>query len=228
MSAGRQLYVEALIEADLDTVWRLTQEPAAHQRWDLRFGEISYLPRADGQPQRFRYATTVLPRLTVHGVGVSVGERHRADGVCTSALRFESRHRLSLIGTGSGYWRYEPVSGGVRFITGYDYRPGWGRFGRLADLALRPALGWATAWSFDRLRLWAESGVPPERSRHRAAVEVGMRLATVAGGALTRKPLLLGVAVAAAVLVPPGPMAPAARRCRRTIRRPTRQRRPAV
>jgi hypothetical protein len=48
----------------------------------------------------------------------------------------------------------------VRFLTGYDYSPGWGRF---ADAAgIRWLLGWMTAWSFDRLRIWAETGQPPE------------------------------------------------------------------
>ena len=31
-------------------------------------------------------------------------------------------------------------------------------------------LGWATAWSFDRLRLWIERGIPPEVSQDRALI----------------------------------------------------------
>jgi hypothetical protein len=31
-------------------------------------------------------------------------------------------------------------------------------------------LGWATAWSFDRLRLWIEKGISPEASRDRALI----------------------------------------------------------
>ena len=31
-------------------------------------------------------------------------------------------------------------------------------------LAFRPLIGWATAWSFDRLRLWLEDGVAPEHA----------------------------------------------------------------
>ena len=35
--------------------------------------------------------------------------------------------------------------------------------GRSVDrLLFRPMMGWATAWSFDRLRLWAETGQTPE------------------------------------------------------------------
>jgi hypothetical protein len=34
----------------------------------------------------------------------------------------------------------------------------------------RPLIGWATAWSFDRLRLWLERGVDPERSTRQALI----------------------------------------------------------
>jgi hypothetical protein len=51
-------------------------------------------------------------------------------------------------------------------LTRYDYTPRWGALGEVIDRwAFRPAFGWATAWSFDRLRLWLEEGIPPERSR---------------------------------------------------------------
>jgi len=50
------VYVEIDIAADLPRVWALTQEPSLHQRWDLRFSEITYegAPLDDGT-QRFRY-----------------------------------------------------------------------------------------------------------------------------------------------------------------------------
>ncbi|MEU4104933.1 hypothetical protein AB0F16_30905, partial [Streptomyces tanashiensis] len=64
------LYIETRVRADLETLWERTQEPGRHQRWDLRFTEISYLPRAEGEPQHFRYATRVLPFLVVAGTGV--------------------------------------------------------------------------------------------------------------------------------------------------------------
>ena len=38
------IYVECLIKAPLDTIWALTQHPEMHQRWDLRFSRITYLP----------------------------------------------------------------------------------------------------------------------------------------------------------------------------------------
>lgn len=162
------IYVEARIRAPLDDVWEKTQRPELHERWDLRFTSIEYLPRADGEPQRFRYATRLGFGLRVEGTGESVGGRDGAAGRM-SALTFRSRDRKSLIREGSGYWRYVETGDGVRFLTQYDYEPRWGLAGRVVDrLVFRPLLGWATAWSFDRLRLWLERGIPPERSRHLA------------------------------------------------------------
>jgi hypothetical protein len=162
----RPIYVESRIHAPVDAVWDATQHPDAHQRWDVRFGSITYLPRAEGEPQRFTYATTVAPGVAVAGTGESLGERDRADGTRWSGLRFWAADRRSIIDAGAGYWRYVPTDDGVRFLTRYDYRPRWGRLGELVDRRLfRPLFGWATAWSFDRLRLWLEDGTPPERSR---------------------------------------------------------------
>ncbi|MCX5384482.1 hypothetical protein [Streptomyces sp. NBC_00083] len=217
-----RLYVETSIGADLDLVWERTQDPARHQLWDLRFTSISYLPRAGAEPQRFRYATRLFPFLWVGGTGISAGERQRSDGTRVSALRFASAHPLSLLAEGSGYWRYVPGPTGIRFLTGYDYRPRWGPFGALADrLVFRPLMGWATAWSFDRLRLWCERGIHPRAALARALGECAGRLALVLAVLLVPPltPLTLGAALVAgalAVLLPPMPGTPAARRCRRT------------
>ncbi|MFJ5263863.1 hypothetical protein ACIQAC_25715 [Streptomyces sp. NPDC088387] len=240
------LYIEARIRADLDELWSASQEPSRHQRWDLRFTEIEHLPRAEGEPQHFRYATRVLPFLTVAGTGVSAGETQRPDGSRTSALRFASPHPLSLLAEGSGYWRYVPDGDGVRFLTGYDYRPRWGRLGAVADrLLFRPLMGWATAWSFDRLRLWLERGITPERALFNWLTEIAVRV-LVAGVAVTGlglesflrlfgpfaapmaylSPLLLLVALSLALFLPPRAATPAARRCLRTP--PTRARAPRL
>jgi hypothetical protein len=168
--AASPIYVETRIRAPLEEVWEKTQRPELHQRWDLRFTEIEYLSRdSDDEPQRFRYATRIGLGVTVEGRGETVGERRGPDGASTSALYFWSDDPRALIRRGSGYWRYVPTSDGVRFLTQYDYEPRWGVVGRIVDRVMfRPLLGWATAWSFDRLRLWLEEGVPPERSRRRA------------------------------------------------------------
>ena len=48
------IYVEILVRAPMDTLWSHTQTPALHERWDLRFSRIEYLPRNDeSEPQRF-------------------------------------------------------------------------------------------------------------------------------------------------------------------------------
>jgi hypothetical protein len=165
----RPIYVESRVRASMERLWAATQDPAEHQRWDVRFGRITYLPKADGEPQRFTYGTKVAPGVTVEGTGESLGERDRPDGTRWSGLRFWAADRRSLIDAGAGYWRYVPTDDGIRFLTRYDYRPRWGRLGELLDRwVFRPAFGWATAWSFDRLRLWLEDGIPPERSRDQA------------------------------------------------------------
>jgi hypothetical protein len=220
------LYVEALIRAGMDQVWEATQDPAQHQRWDLRFSHIDYLDQGADGAQRFRYGARVLG-VMVSGTGVCAGERRGPDGGRTSALRFASPHPLSPLAEGSGYWRYVPAPQGVRFLTGYDYRPRWGRFGRLADrLAFRPLMGWATAWSFDRLRLWLERGIPPERLLRRAVADVALRAAAVIAAAALAPYGVTGCVTAGALLLPPLPATPAARRCLR--RRPAQVTVPAL
>ncbi|GIJ25467.1 hypothetical protein Vqi01_06290 [Micromonospora qiuiae] len=216
----RPIYVETLIDAPIEQVWWATQQPGEHRRWDVRFSRIDPVPGS--APARFRYATRVFPGLTVAGWGVHAGERHRPDGTRTSALRFGSDDRRSLIAVGSGYWRYRPGPHGVRFLTGYSYTLRWGRLGRLADLGFRPLFGWATAWSFDRLRIWLTRGVSPERARANAVREVLLRLtavatATLAAAAVNRAAATVALVVVAlaAWLLPPHPHTPAARRCRR-------------
>lgn len=209
------LYIETRIRADLDLLWERTQRPDLHQRWDLRFTQITYLPRdAPKAPQRFRYATRLLPGLLVTGTGVCAGERFRPDGTWTSALRFGSPHPLCLLARGRGYWRYVPQGRSVTFGTGYDYAARWGAVGRLADrLVFRPLMTWATAWSFDRLRLWCERGVRPERALRQAWGEVAARVVAVAlAAALAGVGPLLALVAFAALLLPPLPSTPSARR----------------
>src|SRR3954469_7849303 len=157
------IYVEILIHVPMEALWEHTQDPALHERWDLRFSKIEYLPRlGDAEPQRFRYATRIGFGLEVAGEGESVGERDLPGGRRVSSLKFSSGDPRSIIREGGGYWKYIPTPDGIRFLTWYDYRTRFGPLGTLFDrLIFRPMIGWATAWSFDRLRLWLERGVPP-------------------------------------------------------------------
>ncbi|WP_211290911.1 hypothetical protein [Kineococcus xinjiangensis] len=229
-AAGRApVYVETSVRcagpADAERLWFLTQDPQVHPRWDLRFSSITPTS-VDGRGNRhFTYALALpfprLPLRTVTGTGTSVGHRRDGSGRGTSALRFRTDDRLSPLGEGSGYWRYVPVGDGrMRFLTGYDYEPGWGRVGALLDPWLtRPAVGWATAWSFDRLRLWVDEGLDPALARDRALAWTALRALGVAGAAaLARRSSWAAVGVAGlALLAPVPPSVPSGRRC---LRRP--------
>lgn len=177
MATDAPIYVEIRIHAPMSDLWEKTQNPALHQRWDLRFGEIAYLPKEHSDlPQQFTYAITVAG-IRVDGRGETAGERNREDGSRTSALKFWSDHRLSPIKKGSGYWKYVPTDDGIRFFTWYDYTVRWGRFGSIVDRhILRPLMGWGTAWSFDRLRIWLEEGTPPETTLRESVVHHVARL----------------------------------------------------
>lgn len=154
----KPIYVEIEIRADLERVWWLTQEAALHARWDARFSSIQPEPDTGGA-RRFRYERA-LPLHVIRGTGISIGERLGA-AARTSALRFATSDRLSPLRSGRGYWRYTERGDRVVFITGYDYDPGgWALLDRLV---LRRLIGWLTAWSFDRLRIWAERDEQPER-----------------------------------------------------------------
>ena len=176
------IYVEILVRAPMDALWAHTQTPALHERWDLRFSRIDYLPRAhDTEPQRFRYTTRIGFGFEVSGEGETVGQRDLTDGSRSSALRFGSGEPLSIIREGSGYWKYIPTTEGIRFLTWYDYRTRFGPSGALFDrLIFRPLIGWATAWSFDRLRLWLEQRVDPAQAMRQTLVHFIARVALAA------------------------------------------------
>lgn len=177
---SRSIYVQIDIHGPIERVWELTQTPHLHQQWDLRFTEITYLSCPEpGKPQRFLYATRIGFGLAIRGEGETVGIRNDVGGRRSSALKFRSDDPKSLIRAGSGYWKYVPLpDGGMRFLTGYDYDVRFGILGRLVDrFAFRPLMGWATAWSFDRLRLWVESGVPPAITMRRTLTHASARVA---------------------------------------------------
>jgi len=166
------IYVEARIRCPLDALWEHTQQPELHQQWDLRFTEIEYLPRPSAtEPQQFLYATRIGFGLGVAGRGESLGTKEK-NGERTSVLKFWSEEWVSLIREGAGFWKYVPTADGLRFFTKYDYQTRFGWVGQVLDrMAFRPLIGWATAWSFDCLRLWLETGQRPAVSRRLGLVD---------------------------------------------------------
>ncbi|MFC7068176.1 DoxX-like family protein [Halobaculum lipolyticum] len=170
------IYIERRVRGSIDEIWELTQDPDEHERWDLRFTEIDYLPKDEDGPQHFTYATQLLPGIRVEGVGKSIASTERG-AESTSALAFESHDPLSLIAHGRGFWRYVESDDGVRFLTEYNYETRWGRLGRVIDrIIFRRLLGWATALSFDVLARWIEEGTPPERSYRMLATHAVTRI----------------------------------------------------
>lgn len=176
------IYVEILVRAPMDALWDHTQTPSLHEGWDLRFSRIEYLPKSpEADVQRFRYTTRIGFGVEIRGEGESAGERHSTNGSRSSALKFSSREPLSIIREGSGYWKYIPTEDGIRFLTWYDYRTRGGPAGALFDRVIfRPLLGWATAWSFDRLRLWLEQGLDPAQAMRQWLVHLIARVALAA------------------------------------------------
>lgn len=162
----RPLYIETKINCALDTLWAYTQDPSIHQQWDLRFSEISYLPKCHSEEtQKFLYSTTIGFGIKVKGIGESVATKTKDNGKSTSVLKFSSDSKRSIIKQGSGYWKYIPEEDGIRFFTGYDYETRWGGFGKIFDKYIfRPLMVWATAWSFDCLRNWIEQGFHPRQA----------------------------------------------------------------
>jgi hypothetical protein len=161
------VFVEHEIPVHVQRVWDLTQDPSHHERWDLRFTRIAYLPRKrPDDPQEFEYETRLGFGIRIRGTGATRGSHHDPNGNHTSSLVFRSIQPLSLIRKGSGYWKYTPTAAGTRFVTSYNYTVRWGPIGLLVDRVLfRPLMAWATAWSFDSLAQWATDGTPPEISR---------------------------------------------------------------
>lgn len=174
---GKEIYVETCIHAPMDKLWDYTQNPSLHQQWDLRFSEITYLPKENEHArQKFLYKTNIGFGLSISGEGESYGTKE-SKGVRTSTLAFGTDHPISLIDQGSGFWRYIPTEKGIIFLTKYDYKTRFGKVGQWFDsLLFRPMIGWATAWSFDALRLWLELGIHPNLSIRRAVQMLLIRM----------------------------------------------------
>ncbi|TVX97689.1 DoxX-like family protein [Cohnella terricola] len=171
---SKPIYVEIDVDADMETLWKHTQEPELHRQWDLRFSDITYLPKPDDEErQAFLYRTRIGFGLDIAGTGETKATIDVGIGSRLSTLSFGSKQRISLIRKGGGYWKYEPgeTGKGIVFKTRYDYDTRFGIGGKWLDrLLFRPLFGYATAWSFDRLRLWLEKGIYPAVSAEKAIV----------------------------------------------------------
>ncbi|MCM3628648.1 DoxX-like family protein [Paenibacillus glycanilyticus] len=168
----KPIYVELNINTDMEKLWSYTQSAEKHEQWDLRFSSITYLPRqSEDSPQAFLYETRIGFGLRISGTGRTKSSIHRETGVRLSTLAFGSKQPISLIRHGAGYWQYRPNKDSITFLTKYDYATRFGRVGKWFDrLLFRPIFGWATALSFDILRLWLEKQIPPCVSVQRIAV----------------------------------------------------------
>lgn len=162
MKKPPSIYVQTDINTTMEELWEHTQNPDLHTQWDVRFTEISYLERKENEPQRFLYRTQIGMGLNIAGEGESVGQVEKESGDRVSSLKFWTENRLSLIKSGRGYWKYTQKDGKIGFETLYNYDPAFGKPGRFIDTYLfRPMLSWATAWSFDALKMWLEKGFHP-------------------------------------------------------------------
>ncbi|GAB6992204.1 DoxX-like family protein [Paenibacillus pini] len=162
MKKQQPIYVQTDIHTSIEELWEHTQNPDLHTAWDVRFTEISYLEREDEEPQRFLYTTKIGMGLEISGEGESIGQIEKESGDRISSLKFWTHHPLSLIRSGRGYWKYTPEGDHIGFETLYHYETSFGKLGEWMDTYLfRPMLGWATAWSFDALKIWLEKGYHP-------------------------------------------------------------------
>ncbi|WP_111646058.1 DoxX-like family protein [Paranoxybacillus vitaminiphilus] len=173
MGKSSSIYVETIVKTDMETLWEYTQNPELHEQWDLRFSTIKYLPKKhESEAQRFLYTTKIGFGLSISGEGEAVGTRIH-NGERTSSLKFWSDQPISLIKKGSGYWKYTPHKEGIRFYTIYHYETRFGFMGKVFDRWMfRPIMAWATAWSFDCLRLWIEKKIHPLYSVQRSLIHL--------------------------------------------------------
>ncbi|HHT7139820.1 DoxX-like family protein [Bacillus cereus] len=162
MKGKKPIYVSAEMNTTMEKLWEYTQAPHIHTEWDARFTEISYLEKQEGEPQKFLYKTKIGFGFEIAEEGESIGEIRKETGERISSLKFWTDNTLSLIQIGRGYWKYTPCKEHIHFETQYDYDTRYGRIGNVIDFYMfRPLLGWATAWSFDALKLWLEKGLHP-------------------------------------------------------------------
>lgn len=169
---NKPIYVELDIDATIEELWEHTQLPQLHNQWDLRFSKIQYLPMSsESEGQKFLYETRIGFGLKISGTGETSNTFDYQKAERLSTLSFASDRPISLIRHGGGYWRYKENGDKLTFITLYDYKTRYGFAGRMLDrFVFRPLFGYATAWSFDRLRIWLEDRIPPSVIAERALI----------------------------------------------------------
>lgn len=152
----RRIVVETLLDASIDKVWERTQDPALHERWDIRVDAVRYVPASD--ERQFD-----VP----HG-----GSGRFLEDVPLQRSTFEVGS--SLMACGVGAFEYEPRGDGTLFRTVLDYEVRRGLLGRALDLVFRPLLEAATEWSFETLRLWCagDDEAPARRTRRAFALSL--------------------------------------------------------
>ncbi|SOC42665.1 DoxX-like family protein [Ureibacillus acetophenoni] len=159
---SKPVYVEIDINTEMDKLWTATQTPNLHEKWDLRFSSITYLPKKGNNPQHFSYKRTLVFGKSIEGWGITIGSHDGKNGERTSSLHFGTDDVLSPIKEGRGYWKYLPNDNSITFLTQYDYDVNFGKFGQMVDrLIFRPLIGWGTALSFDVLKRWIEKEETP-------------------------------------------------------------------
>ena len=170
MGKANKIVVEVLLPLPVEEVWRRSQEPESHVRWDLRFDVIRNLPERDARGfHLLDYRTSIAFGISIVGTGRFL----HSTPLQSSTFEFDSADWKSLIRDGRGVWMYERREGGTFFKTVYDYDTRHGFLGALFDrLVFRDLSRLATEWSFETLRLWCggdEASVAPRRSRLRFA-----------------------------------------------------------
>jgi uncharacterized protein YndB with AHSA1/START domain len=166
-AAANKIVVEVLVPAPVDEVWRRTQDPAEHVRWDIRFTDIRYLEEHDARGfRKLRYRTRIALGVEVEGVGAYL----HSEPPHHSTFEFDSDDWKSLIQKGRGIWMYEARPEGTFFKTVYDYEIRHGLVGHVLDaLFFRRMLQLATEYGFETLRRWCagDAQAPARRTRAR-------------------------------------------------------------
>src|SRR5258707_5056309 len=83
----------------------------SHERWDLRFSRIEYLPRPDpSQPQRFRYSTRIGFGVAIAGEGDRKSTRLNSSHANISYAVFCLKKKKRITHTRAQHQQISPAS----------------------------------------------------------------------------------------------------------------------